>query len=59
MKTISLGLNKLFNALLPEVDKLFAAVMRQAGIYAEWTHRSWILKNSAEVIPLIHAWNQI
>ena len=59
MKTISLGLNKLFNALLPEVDKLFAAVMRQAGIHAEWTHRSWVLKNSAEVIPLIHGWNQI
>ncbi|KAL3146424.1 hypothetical protein ABBQ32_003105 [Trebouxia sp. C0010 RCD-2024] len=33
--------------------------MQQAGIQAAWTHRSWILKNSAEVIPLIHAWNQI
>ncbi|KAL3153630.1 hypothetical protein ABBQ32_013233 [Trebouxia sp. C0010 RCD-2024] len=59
MKTVSLGLNRLFNALLPEIDKLFASVMQQAGIHAAWTHRSWILKNSAEVIPLIHAWNQI
>ena len=59
MQVVSVWLNRLFNALLPEIDHLFAKVMKDTGIAAFWTHRSWILKNTAEVIPLIQAWNQI
>ena len=59
MRPISVWLNWLFNALLPEVDKLFAVVMSSAGVFAEWAHRSWIMRSSAEVIPLLQAWNQL
>ena len=27
------------------------------GISAVWTARSWVLKNTAELIPLLHVWN--
>lgn len=59
MQTVSVWLNRLFNALMPELDMLFADVMRSVGIDAPWTHRSWVFKNSAEVIPLIQAWKHL
>ena len=59
VKTVSVWLNRLFNALLPELDSLFAVVMKQAGISQAWTHRSWILRSTADVIPLVQAWNQL
>ena len=50
---ISVWLNRPCDVLLPEVDKLFATVMKAGGVSANWTHRSWILRNCAEVIPFI------
>ena len=58
MKVISVWLSRRFNALLPELDKVFAAVMENAGVSSKWTHRSWIMRDSAQVIPLVKAWNQ-
>ena len=59
MKTVSLWLNRLLTQVLPDVDRLFADVLRSVGITAEWTQRSWILKNTTAAMPLIHAWNSI
>ena len=59
MKTVSLWLNKVLTQVLTDVDRLFADVLRSVGITAEWTQRSWILKNTTAAMPLIHAWNSI
>ena len=59
MKTVSLWLNRLLTQVLPDVDRLFAEVLRSVDITAEWTQRSWILKNTTAAMPLIHAWNSI
>ena len=59
MRPISLMLNQLLKQLLPAVDKLFANVFQSVDISAKWTQHSWILKNTAAAIPLIHAWNGI
>ena len=55
----SVWLNRLFNALLPEIDKLSASVMKEAGMKAQRAHRSWILKNSVAAMPLLQVWNQL
>ena len=59
MRSVSLMINKLLTQLLPGVDALFVAVFQSVGIDAKWTQHSWILKNTAAAIPLIHAWNAI
>jgi len=38
---------------------LFANVFKSVDISAKWTQHSWILKNTAAAIPLVHAWNGI
>jgi len=57
MRSVSLMINKLLTQLLPELDALLAAVFQSVGIDAKWTQHSWILKNTAAVIPLINARN--
>ena len=57
MKRVSLLLNILFNALSLDIDQLFGEELQSMGISAAWTARSWVLKNTAELIPLLHIWN--
>lgn len=59
MKTHSLWMNRLFNSLLLDLDLAFGRVYKSVGIDAEWIARSWILKNTAAVIPLLRVWNAL
>ena len=59
MRHIPLMVNSLLTQLLPEIDRLFAAVLQSVDITAKWTQRSRILQNTAAAIPLINAWNSI
>ena len=54
MKTVSLWINRLLTQVMPDVDQLFADVLCSVGITAKWTQRSWILRNTAAAMPLIH-----
>ncbi|KAL3153215.1 hypothetical protein ABBQ38_011965 [Trebouxia sp. C0009 RCD-2024] len=56
-KRVSLFLNILFNALSLDLDELFGVRMAKMGITAEWASRSWVLKNTAQLIPLLEVWN--
>ena len=56
-KRVSLPLNILFNALSLDIDQLFGEELQSMGISAAWTARSWVLKNTAELIRLLHIWN--
>lgn len=56
LKRVSLLLNTLFNALSLDIDDLFGIRMLQLGITADWTSRSWVLKNTAQLIPLLEVW---
>ena len=57
VKTISVRMNRLLRELLPDVDALFADCAATLGVSAEWASKSWVLKNTTGMIPLIHAWN--
>ena len=39
MKTVSLWINRLLTQVLPDVDRLFADVLRSVGITTQWTQR--------------------
>ncbi|KAL3148791.1 hypothetical protein ABBQ38_014199 [Trebouxia sp. C0009 RCD-2024] len=57
LKLVSLFLNILFNALSLDIDALFGVRMASMGISAEWASRSWVLQNTAQLIPLLEVWN--
>ena len=57
LKVISVIFNQLLNALLPGIDELFTIILGSIGITADWTAQSWILKNSADLIPMLRVWN--
>lgn len=59
LKRISLLLNTLFNALELDIDDLFGVRMSQMGITAEWSSRSWVLRDTAQLIPLLEVWNSV
>ncbi len=57
IKVVSVFFNLLLNALLPGISKLFALVLWSVDITADWTAQSWILKSSANLIPMLRVWN--
>ena len=57
IKVVSVFFNLLLNALLPGISRLFALVLWSVGITADWTAQSWILKSSADLIPMLRVWN--
>ena len=57
IKVVSIWLNRLLRELLPDVDRLFADCAESMGMHQPWAQQSWILRNSAGMIPLIRAWN--
>lgn len=57
MRRVSVFLTCLFNALLPEVHTLFGNELKAMGITADWASRSWVLRNTADLIPLLQIWN--
>ena len=59
MRRVSVFLTCLFNALLPEVHTLFGNGLKGMGISTGWASRSWILRSTADMIPLLYIrfWN--
>lgn len=57
LRRVSLFLTYVFNAILLKTDTLFGNEMKVIGVAADWAARSSVIKNTAELIPLLHIWN--
>ena len=57
LRHVSIFLNFLFNALSLDIDQLFGGALSSMGITASWTARSWVLRNIAQLVPLLRVWN--
>ncbi len=57
LKRVSLFLTYVVNAIMLETDTLFGNEMKVTGVTANWAARSWMIKSTAENIPLLRIWN--
>ena len=53
----SASLGCMTHIAVSDVDALFADCAATLGVSAEWANKSWVLKITTGMIPLIHAWN--
>ncbi|DBA81646.1 TPA: hypothetical protein ACH3X1_007401 [Trebouxia sp. C0004] len=57
LRRVSLFLTYMFKAIMLETHSLFGNELKVLGVSAKWAARSWVIKNTTELIPLLHIWN--